>query len=94
MPLWGITPHGVGKLVGWRCIEPGWELTPEETFSLEADQVDETLVLAEDEASLREPTAEELAEQGRPEIQPHDERSRRDFDDRARPQARDRGRVP
>ena len=57
--MYAITPHGIGKKVGARAIEPGWDLLVGEAFTIETFTIG--LVLAEDGISLRQPTARELA---------------------------------
>lgn len=58
--MYAITPLGIGKKVGARSIRPDWELTDNETFTV--DEWNDTMVLAEDGKSLRQGTPEELAE--------------------------------
>jgi hypothetical protein len=52
-----ITPHGIGKPVGWRMIEEGWPLAQGETFTVDDDGVGGATmpnkVLANDGVSLR-----------------------------------------
>lgn len=57
--MYAIKPIDIGKTVGARAILPDSELVEGETFKV--DEWNESLVLAEDEVSLRERTEEESA---------------------------------
>jgi hypothetical protein len=57
--MWAITPNGIGKPVTARAIEPDWDLVDGETLKVEVWE--RGMVLAEDGASLRLPTSEEIA---------------------------------
>ena len=57
--MYAIEPIEIGKPVGARAIQPEWELVEGETFKVE--EWNESLVLAEDEVSLRSLTEEETA---------------------------------
>ena len=57
--MFAITPNGVGKPVGARSISSDWPLAVGE--SLKVEQWAPDMVLAEDGASLRKGTPEELA---------------------------------
>lgn len=59
MALFAITPFEIAKPPGARAIQDDWPLIDGETFTWEADRIDD-LVLAEDEVSLRPGTPEEL----------------------------------
>lgn len=54
-----ITPHGIGREVGWRLIEPGWALAEREAFTVEADDI-AGMVLADDGVSIRRKTQAEI----------------------------------
>lgn len=55
---YAITPRGIGKRPGARCIRDETPLAPGETFTVSDFTPD--LVLAEDQISLREKTQDEL----------------------------------
>lgn len=51
-----IKPKGIGRAPGFRMIQDHWALAGEETFSVDASQFTEGMVLAEDQISLRAKT--------------------------------------
>lgn len=58
---YAITPKGIGRRPGGRCVRDETPLAPGETFFVSSFTSD--LVLAEDGVSLRKKTPEELSEE-------------------------------